>query len=533
MTGGTLPVDRTSTATGRIAPRRATLLVTGGLLALSSCRAGPEPGAAPGASSTPGDPAPRLGAATEAVGDGLVEAITSSLTTVVQIEGEEPRTFTLAERMAHHRVPGVSAAYFDEGEIVWARAWGVKDSATGEPLTTETLFQAASISKPVTALTMLTLVEDGTLDLNGNVNDYMTRWRLPDNDFTRRQPVTLKMVAAHGAGLTVRGFLGYAADAPLPTTLQILDGEPPANSDPVRVSALPGSIPRYSGGGYVMLGLLLEDVVGAPLAEIARTRVLRPAGMRRSLYAMPLPAEREAEATTVHDADGRPVVGRYHLYPEMGAGGLWTTPTDLARLAIAVQRSSAGAPDGILSPEMTRQMLTSWWGNRGLGFSLDSGEAGVTAFRHGGANKGIRNLLFAHVAGDGMVVMTNGVNGGQLWREIFMAAGRLLEWDEWQPEVRTVMELSRERRAALVGRYQILEPVVAEVVVELAERGLDIHAVGFGRPEEHFPASATTFFAMDGGNDVRFELAPDGSAAALTFGNIRAARLPEHAGSAP
>lgn len=197
-----------------------------------------------------------------------------------------------------------------------------------------TLFQAGSISKPVAALAALRLVEQGKLSLDEDVNAKLVSWKVPGNEFTKEQKVTLRRLLTHSAGLTVHGFPGYAAGAQVPTLVQVLNGEKPANTPAIRVDTVPGRLWRYSGGGYTIMQQLLIDVTQKSFPELMRQLVLEPAGMKHSTYEQPLPPARAGEAATAHDANGQPVKGQFHTYPEMAAAGLWTTPTDLALLAI-------------------------------------------------------------------------------------------------------------------------------------------------------------------------------------------------------
>jgi CubicO group peptidase (beta-lactamase class C family) len=332
------------------------------------------------------------------------------------------------ERMATHHVPGVSVAVLDQGQIAWARGYGVMDVETGEPVTPETLFQAASISKPVAAMAALRLVEEGALDLDTPVNTYLKSWKLPDNGHTEENPVTLRHLLTHTGGLTVHGFPGYSPDGPVASTIQVLDGSGPANTDPIRVNRLPGSEWRYSGGGYTVMQQLLEDVTGETFPELMRRLVLDPAGMVSSSYEQPLPPERAALAAKAHNEEGRPFNDIWHIYPEMAAAGLWTTPTDLARLALAVQAAHRGDEGGILSQDMTVAQLTPTMDDQGLGFGV-SGTGPEARFSHGGSNFGFKAYFLAFVEGGrGVMVMTNGDRGRRLRDEVREAVLQVYGW---------------------------------------------------------------------------------------------------------
>jgi CubicO group peptidase (beta-lactamase class C family) len=223
---------------------------------------------------------------------------------------------------------------------------------------TATLFQAASISKPVAAVGMFRLAERGEVQLDADVNTMLRSWKVPPSPFTTTEKVTLRRIVSHMAGLTLHGFAGYPVGAPLPSLVQIVDGQPPANSAPVRVDAVPGARESYSGGGVTVMQLLLEDVSGTPFAALMDTLVLQPADMEHSTFAQPLPDWLAGRAASGYRGDGTPVPGRWRVHPEQAAAGLWTTPTDLARFLLAVGRSYRGESGGLVTRTTARQMLT-------------------------------------------------------------------------------------------------------------------------------------------------------------------------------
>ena len=341
-------------------------------------------------------------------------------------ESGPPRS--IAERMADLRIPGLSVALFDQGHLQWAQGYGVRDAVTREPVDPSTLFQAASISKPVSSVTLFRLVDQGTLTLDEDVNDRLRSWKVPENAFDRIEKVTPRRIVTHMAGLTGHGFGGYAQGDALPTVRQILDGSPPANSAAVRVDAVPGTIERYSGGGIMVLQLLMEEASGRPFTALAQEAVLLPAGMRDSTFSQPLPPALAGRAAAGHTSDGERLKGRYHVYPELAAAGLWTTPSDLARFMLAVDRSARGEPDGLLSPTSARTMLTRVPGGDGQGFDL-SGTGEALRYSHAGGNAGFRCYAAAFAGtGRGVVLMTNSDEGDRLVREVTRAIAREYGW---------------------------------------------------------------------------------------------------------
>jgi CubicO group peptidase (beta-lactamase class C family) len=334
----------------------------------------------------------------------------------------------VAHQMQRLGVPGVSLAVINDYAIEWAQGYGVREAGGNAPVDSETLFQAASVSKPVAALAALRLVEEGTLGLDEDVNTRLTSWKVPANEFTAAQKVTLRRLLSHSAGMTVHGFGGYSAFDPIPTLLEVLDGVPgKSNSEPIRVVITPGAQFEYSGGGYCVVQQLLMDVTGKPFPDLMRTAVLAPLDMQRSTYEQPLPESRRTAAATAHLQNCQPLVGGWHTHPEMAAAGLWTTPSDLARVAVEIQSAWAGRPSQIISSRPAKEMLTPQPGGWGLGISTH-GEGKDTWFDHGGSNVGFICQLIANVAGQGAVVMTNSDNGGELTLAIVNALAQEYNW---------------------------------------------------------------------------------------------------------
>jgi CubicO group peptidase (beta-lactamase class C family) len=314
---------------------------------------------------------------------------------------------TVTTLMTRRGIPGLSLAVVEDGNIVKARGYGVIETGRTAPVTTDTLFQAASVSKPLAALGALRLVEARRLTLDDDINRTLVSWELPSNQFTREQKVTLRQLLSHSAGLAVHSFPGYATDAPLPTLSQILNGRAPANTLPIRVEFKPGSKWQYSGGGYAIVQQLVFDVTGRPFPDFMRESVLAPLGMTASTFEQPLPPDRLARAATAHNNGRKPLPGRWHIYPELAAAGLWTTPTDLARFIIGLQFAYTGRANPVISREMTQQMLTRQIQDDGLGLFL-SGNGPTLRFDHGGRNAGFDTQLVAYAeSSHGAVVMIN------------------------------------------------------------------------------------------------------------------------------
>ena len=338
---------------------------------------------------------------------------------------------TIESMMDEWGVPGVSVAVIRDFEVHWAKGYGLADVETGAAVDTETLFQAASISKPVAAMAVLRAVQDGAFSLDDDINGILTSWQLDGGEFARDRPVTPRMLTSHTSGLGDGfGFPGYDPDDPLPTTVQILDGDEPSNVGDVFMERTPMTAMKYSGGGVTVMELALSDALGRPFRDIAREYVLDPVGMAQSTFEQPLPPARDANATRAHDADGRARGPKWHVYPELAAAGLWTTPTDLARFAIEVEKTARGDPDRVLTRSSVLEMLSPVGvGPFAVGFVIEQ-EGEGWYFSHTGGNWGFRAILKAHRAkGYGVAVMTNADRGGELMMEIAERVARAYGWD--------------------------------------------------------------------------------------------------------
>jgi len=339
--------------------------------------------------------------------------------------------------LKQYNVPGVSIAIIKDFKIVAAYAYGVADAATGAPVTPDTLFQAASISKPVAAMASLKAVQNGLFTLDQDVNTILKSWKLPDSPFMHDRPVTPRALMSHTSGTGDGfGFPGYAPGAPLPTVPQILDGALPSNLRKVRLERPPFTGFKYSGGAVVIEQLALSDAVGKPFDQIARDWVLNPIGMTNSTYEQPLPASREKQAARAHGRSGARMGDPWHVYPERAAAGLWTTPTDLAKFAIELQLAVAGRSSRVLNQSTAREMITPVGvGPFAVGFGIQKDGEGWY-FAHGGSNWGFQCDLTAHVRhGYGAAIMTNGDNGGALIQQIRRLIQQEYAWDALDPPI--------------------------------------------------------------------------------------------------
>ncbi|HTL06204.1 MAG TPA: serine hydrolase domain-containing protein [Gemmatimonadales bacterium] len=393
-------------------------------------------------------------------------------------------------QLARRHIPGLSLAVIQDGKIVLARGYGVTDETTRAPVTTETLFQAGSISKPVSALGALHLVEAGKLSLDADVNGFLKSWQVPANGFTATEKVTLRRLLSHSAGLTVHGFPGYDLQDPLPTLVQVLDGARPANTPAIRVDTTPGAIWRYSGGGFTVMQQMVIDVTGLPFPRFLQETVLGPIGMRSSSFEQPQPPARAALTATGYYGDRTPVRGRWHLYPEMAAAGLWTTASDLARFAIEIQETLAGKGHGVISRAMAEQYLTPQKAGSGLGIGV-AGSGDAQSFSHGGRDEGFDALLVALAhRGQGAAIMINANDNSRFMGRLQEYIARAWGWPQAGPAPAPAatrgVRLEAARLNRYAGYYELMENQMISLAPDAAGTGLETLADGL--PNESFLA---------------------------------------------
>jgi len=380
-----------------------------------------------------GEPAQNNYARIQLVENGLMEFHEGKL---VKINASLPK------RMQQYQVPGFGIAVINDYKIAWTRSYGVLEQGMPQKVTAHSLFHSGSISKPVSAAAALALVEKGDLNLDEDVNAALRSWKVPENEFTKTQKVTLRRLLSHSAGLNEGGGPSFAAGEKRFTALQTLDAAPPADDaiperrwDPVRVQAVPGSRFLYSPGGYGIVTVLMEDVEKKPFETVLEETVLRPLGMHSSTFEEPLPRRLLSRATTEHKK-GEPLAGKRRYFPELAAGGLWTTPADLARFAIEIMSCSRGKSTKILSQASVRQMLTGQvgrydakTGGQALGFWVQSQGRGLVFSHKGGTYGSSCQLVGFPATGQGAVLMANDRPGGEkLVPETLFAIGTVYGW---------------------------------------------------------------------------------------------------------
>ena len=429
--------------------------------------------------------------------------------------------WTLEERMKKYKINGLSLAVVNNHQIEWARGYGFAGTGGKQPVTEKTLFQAGSISKSLNSLGVLLLAQEKKLSLNQDINNYLSDWKFPYDSISSGKVITMIQLLSHTAGLTVPGFPGYKTSDPLPTVVQILDGLPPANTGPVRSGFVPGERFSYSGGGTTILQLIITEVSTTDYDEFMQERVLDKLGMKESFFTQPPPDSKKSLLATGYLSDGTEVEGKYHIYPEQAAAGLWTTPTDLCRYIIETQQAYNGKSSLVLTPEMTRLRLTPVKDDAALGVFVNSRVTGsYKYFNHNGGNEGFCCAAIGCMNnGKGVVIMTNThYNNTGILEEIANSVATVYDWkDYYLPEKKNVIEPDQSVLAKYAGMYDANGRII---IITLSDSGLLVRIsegqfwpVYFTGPDEFFirESKGTLKFLSDenqlvtgfSGNDIK------------------------------
>jgi CubicO group peptidase (beta-lactamase class C family) len=381
----------------------------------------------------------------------IIQRVENSLAPIV-IYGDSIPSWNLEDRMKATGIQGLSIAVIKDYKIHWAKGYGWADVESGKKVTTETRFQAASISKSLNSMGQLKLVKQGKIDGEADINNYLKTWKFPYDSLTGSIKINLFQLLSHTAGLDIHGFPGYERTDTLPTLRQILNGDKPANTKKVKSLFAAGTKFKYSGGGTTISQQLLQDVTGQDYASFMEREVLKPLGMLNSSYRQP-PTD-TANLATGYYGDDKPVKGKYHVYPEQAAAGLWTTPSDLSRYIIECQLALQGKSAKVLNQALMQKRMTPYIdSNAALGVFIEK-RGSRQFFNHNGGNEAFLCTSYGSLeGGDGVVIMVNGENFAVI-SELMNSVARVYHWEGFfKPELRKKVTPPADTLAAFAGDY--------------------------------------------------------------------------------
>ena len=418
-----------------------------------------------------------------------IKAVENGLTPSVRFDDQS--TWNIEDRMKRYKVPGVTVAVIKDYKIDWAKAYGVSDQSSGDPATTETAFQAASISKTINAIGVLKWAEQNNVDLEADINTLLKSWQFPYEK--ENELISLQHLLTHTAGLSVHGFGGYKNNKKLPTTAQIVTGEKPANNPRVKRLFAPGEKFKYSGGGTTITQLIMEDNNG-DYAAYMNENIFAPLGMNRSFY----PTNFKGEVSMSHNHKGEKRKNGFNIYPELGAAALWITPTDLAKLLIELQMTLDDKGGNVISKETLETMLTpaKEGADNALGtFIHDEGNGKY--FQHSGGNEGFNCLYYASAeGGHGAIVMIN-AEKFELINEIMRSISETYDWGVLKTKVVSRADKpSIEELKGLVGTYRSVDFPERSLIVSIEKEKIYIEEKKRWR-SELIPEDADSFVTKD------------------------------------
>lgn len=411
--------------------------------------------------------------------------------------------WTLDERMKFYGIHGVSIAVVNDYKIQWAKGYGYMDKHNEQPVTTETLFQAASISKAINTMGIIKLYQDGKVDLYKDINTYLTSWKFPYEKKHEGKPVNLANLLSHTSGITAhngKGFPGYEKGKNLPTIPQILNGEKPANTNGIKLYAVPDASYEYSGEGTLISQLALTDVTKQAYNDYMTKTIFEPLGMTHSYFIQPPTAEMDMRIAGGYDGKKQYIQGKYFVHPELSSAGLWTTPTDICKYIVETEMSLKGQSNKVLSKEITQLRFKPAKENIQTNIDLIMGgylykTKGDTYFFHSGGNNGYTCLHFGSInSGRGFAIMTNGSACIQFIKEIANSIARVYNWDDFPllPVHRTLIAFTDIEMQNYVGKYNFNGTPCKIIVKDHSLYGLiddEIHKLYF--------TSATDFYIQE------------------------------------
>jgi CubicO group peptidase (beta-lactamase class C family) len=407
--------------------------------------------------------------------------------------------YNIVDRMKFYKIPSVSLAVISDGKIEWAKTYGYADIEARRLANKSTLYQVASITKSVNALGILKLVQEGKLSVTNDIRMYLKSWTLPENELTRHKTITLRNLLSHTAGLSVHGFIGYAVNDSIPTINQILNGERPANNEPIKPVYPIGEHFEYSGGGYTVMRKILDDNISSNYDSLMTALVLKPLKMTNSTFGQPL-SSRYVNYAYGTDKEMRVLKGKYYIYPEQAAGGLWSTATDIAKFVLSIQKDLRGGSNSLLNERLTEEMLTPVLNQYALGFGITE-KGGEKYFWHEGESYGYNSMYYgSFTTGKGVVILTNAYpdNGQPFIQELLNSVAITYDWkDFYKPIRKKLATVPDTLLTKYLGEYYSEDP---QLKITISKKGNQLELTA-RRPERLYATKIDTFFLASSPND--------------------------------
>ena len=407
--------------------------------------------------------------------------------------------YNIVDRMKFYKVPSVTIAVINNGKIEWTKSYGYADLEGKRKANANTLYQVASISKSVNSLGIMRLVQRKQLSLSNDIRSYLKTWSFPDNEFSNGETITLKNLLSHTAGLNVHGFIGYSVEDTIPTINQILNGERPANSEAIKPVYTPGKRFEYSGGGSMVIRKILDDNISGNYDSLMQSLVLKPLKMTGSTFSQPLSSQYKNYAYG-YDGNMEVLKGKYYIYPEQSAGGLWSTATDIANFVLGVQHALKGSQTVILNRQHTEEMLTPILNDYALGFGIVE-KGGEKYFWHEGESYGFNSIYYgSFTTGKGVVILTNAYpsNGQPFILELLHSVATVYNWEKfYNPIKKKLVHIPGTLLDKYVGEYYSESP---QLKISIIRTGNELQLTA-RQTEKMYAIKQDSFFLASSPND--------------------------------
>lgn len=367
---------------------------------------------------------------------------------------EEPENLSsISNKMSEYNIPAVSLAVINQGKIEWADIYQNANFSEEQELDCTSIFQAASLSKPVTFLAALRMHAAGEIDLDKNIQDYLKDFVIPKGEQTAENPVTFRNIFSHTSGITSGGYQGYAKGLPLPSDLDILKGSDGVNSSAIEVITPPNEILAYSGGAYTLAELALQDIFSDEFSNIMKKWMLEPAGMQHSEFTQPLPASKAKQVARGYTQSGDVLDGGWHNYPEQAAAGLWSNSIDMAKFLIEIYKAYQGK-SSIFSETDIKSIISQERDGHVYGFILSRSGDDISITHYGG-NAGYRTgMAISLTSGNGLAYLINSDNGGALGNELLLTASQVYNWQHFKQTNVSRKQVNTNDLKPLAGEYK-------------------------------------------------------------------------------
>ena len=372
---------------------------------------------------------------------------------------EETENYSsITSKMSEYKIPALSLAVINQGKIEWADIYQNTNFVEQQNLDSASIFQAASLSKPVTFLAALRIHAAGEIDLDNNIQDYLKDFVLPQGKQTEDNPVTFRNIFSHTSGISSGGYQGYDRTISMPSDLDILQGNEGVNTPAIEVVTPPNERIAYSGGAYTLAELALQDICHDEFSKIMQKWILEPSGMKNSEFTQPLPSSKSNRVAKGHVQSGEVIDGGWRNYPEQAAAGLWSNATDMAKFLIEIYNAYQGK-NSIFSQSDIKSILNQERDGQAYGFIVNRVEDDISITHYGG-NTGYRTgMTISLTSGKGLVYMINSDNGGSLGNELLLSASQVYEWKHFEQTHVRRNEVRSEILNKLSGEYKWNEQI--------------------------------------------------------------------------